>query len=188
MVTYQAKQLPVYATLDGKNLISDLIPLDGSTDSGTTDVGSTGTVTIDAQKLSAAPMEGNKDAKVQVVEFSDFQCPFCGKFYSDAYSQLKKDYIDTGKIAFYFMDFPLSFHPNAPKAAEAAHCAADQKGNVGFFQMHNKLFDNNALLNSASTDEALKSYKQWARDLNLDVGCLALGSAPRLVDHHLGVR
>lgn len=69
---------------------------------------------------------GRDDAPVTVVEFGDFQCPFCKKFHTAAFADLKKNYIDTGKIRFVSRDLPLEFHPLAMKAAEAARCAGDQ--------------------------------------------------------------
>lgn len=84
------------------------------------------------------PVLGNSSAKVTMIEFSDFQCPFCKRFYDETFKQLKKDYVDTGKIRFAFRHEPLSIHPNAPRAAEAAECANDQDK---FWNMHNALFD-----------------------------------------------
>jgi protein-disulfide isomerase len=69
---------------------------------------------------------GSDDAPVTLVEFADYQCPYCKKFQSDAYAELKKNYIDTGKVRFVSRDLPLEFHPFALKAAEAARCAGDQ--------------------------------------------------------------
>jgi len=69
---------------------------------------------------------GADDAPVTLVEFGDFQCPFCKKFHTAVYADLKKNYIDTGKIRFVSRDLPLDFHPFAMKAAEAARCAGDQ--------------------------------------------------------------
>ena len=92
-------------------------------------------VDVDAGTL---PMLGKKDAKVTMIEFSDFQCPFCKRFYDETFTQLKKDYIDTGKIRFAFRHEPLDIHPNAPKAAQAAECANEQKK---FWNMHKALFE-----------------------------------------------
>lgn len=84
------------------------------------------------------PTLGNNKAKVTVVEFSDFQCPFCKRFFDDTFSQLKKDYIDTRKIQFTYRHFPLrSIHANAQKAGEAAECANEQGK---FWQYHDTLF------------------------------------------------
>ena len=77
--------------------------------------------------LRGAPMIGNKDAPITMVEFTDFQCPFCKRFHDMTFGDLKKNYIDTGKVRFYSRDFPLeSLHANANRAAEAGRCAADQ--------------------------------------------------------------
>ena len=86
------------------------------------------------------PVLGKTDAKVTIVEFSDYQCPFCARFYSQTEGQLRKDYIDSGKVKFYYRDFPLtSIHPGAQKAAEAARCAGDQDK---YWQYHDLIFNN----------------------------------------------
>lgn len=113
------------------------------------------TVNID---LTGAHVEGNPNAKVTIVEFSDFQCPYCSRFVTGAYPDIKKNYIDTGKVKLAFKQFPLSFHQYAQKAAEATECAGDQGK---FWEMHNKLFENQDALDTAS----LKTY---AADLGLD--------------------
>jgi protein-disulfide isomerase len=76
--------------------------------------------------LDGFQMLGNKNAPLTVVEFTDYQCPFCQQFHVTTYLQLKKEYIDTGKLRFYSRDLPLDFHANAMRAAEAGRCAADQ--------------------------------------------------------------
>ncbi|OIO25885.1 hypothetical protein AUJ14_03270 [Candidatus Micrarchaeota archaeon CG1_02_55_22] len=89
--------------------------------------------------LSAAPLQGSVDAKVTLVEFSDFQCPFCRRFYNDAYQNIKQDYVDTGKINHAWMNFPLdSIHPAARPAAYVAMCAGEQGK---FWEAHEKIFD-----------------------------------------------
>ena len=102
---------------------------------------------------------GNKDAKVTIVEFSDYECPYCGRHFSETYPQIKKDYIDTGKVKIVFRDFPLSFHPNAQPAAEASECA-DEQGK--FWEYHDALYQNQQILGSAL-------YTQLAEQLGLDV-------------------
>lgn len=107
--------------------------------------------------------KGNKDAKVTIVEYSDFECPFCARFYSDTLPQLTEEYIDTGKVAFYYRHYPLSFHPNAVPAALATECANDQGK---FWEMHDKIFEeNNAGKIGSATSE---TFKQYALDLGLD--------------------
>ncbi|HEY2017255.1 MAG TPA: thioredoxin domain-containing protein [Bryobacteraceae bacterium] len=76
--------------------------------------------------LSGFEMLGSKSAPLTIVEFTDYQCPFCQRFHVTSFAELKKQYIDTGKARFYSRDMPLDFHPNALRAAQAARCAADQ--------------------------------------------------------------
>ena len=76
--------------------------------------------------LDGMVMLGSKDAPVTMVEFTDYQCPFCQRFHVTTFAELKKQYIDTGKVRFYSRDLPLDFHPNALRAAQAARCANDQ--------------------------------------------------------------
>jgi protein-disulfide isomerase len=102
---------------------------------------------------------GDKDAPVTIVEFSDYQCPFCGRFYQQTLPQLKSNYIDTGKVRLVFRDFPLSFHPEAEPAAIAANCAGEQGK---YYEFHDKVFENQATMSSGS-------YKQWAQELGLDL-------------------
>ena len=76
--------------------------------------------------LSGVSMLGSKDAPLTIVEFTDYQCPFCQRFHVTAFAELKKVYIDTGKVRFFSKDMPLDFHPNAMRAAMAARCAGEQ--------------------------------------------------------------
>jgi len=69
---------------------------------------------------------------VTLVEFSDYQCPFCKRHFSTVYPALKKDYVDTGKLRYVFRDFPIAgLHPQAQKAHEAAYCARGTKQILG---------------------------------------------------------
>jgi len=116
--------------------------------------------TVDFEALaSTGSVEGSEDAPVTIVEFSDFQCPFCSRFYTQTLLQLRTDYIDTGKVKLIYRDFPLSsLHPEAQPAAEASECAADQGK---FWEFHDLLFENQAALSTVS-------YKKWAADLGLN--------------------
>jgi len=97
--------------------------------------------------LQTAPMIGDKDAPLTMVEFTDFQCPFCKRFHSETFTELKKNYIDTGKMRFYSRDLPLDFHANAMRAAEAGRCAAEQGK---FWQMRDLMQSNPDKLDMAS--------------------------------------
>ncbi|MBS3128389.1 DsbA family protein [Candidatus Woesearchaeota archaeon] len=101
---------------------------------------------------------GDPNAPVTVIEFSDFECPFCGRAYEDAVKQMKKEYVETGKVKFVYRDYPLSFHPQAQKAAEAAECAGDQGK---YWEMHDKLFENQQSL-------SVENHKKWAAELGLN--------------------
>jgi protein-disulfide isomerase len=77
--------------------------------------------------MTGAEMLGSKTAPLTMVEFTDYQCPFCQRFHTTVFGEIKKNYIDTGKVRFYSRDLPLdSMHPNAIRAAQAARCAAEQ--------------------------------------------------------------
>ncbi len=77
--------------------------------------------------MEGAPMLGSNTAPITMVEFSDYQCPFCQRFHLQVYNELKKDFIDTGKVRFYSRDLPIDqLHPNAMRAAQAARCGGDQ--------------------------------------------------------------
>ena len=66
-----------------------------------------------------------EDARVTIIEFSDFQCPYCARFYLNTLPQLKREYIDTGKVKFVYRDFPLDNHVNAQKASEATEVSRE---------------------------------------------------------------
>lgn len=76
--------------------------------------------------ISNAPSLGSKDARVVMVEYADSQCPFCHKFLSSVFPELKRLYIDTGKLLYVVKDLPLDFHPQATQAALANLCAGEQ--------------------------------------------------------------
>jgi protein-disulfide isomerase len=97
---------------------------------------------------------GRADAPVMLVEFADFQCPFCKKFHTDAYAELKKNYIDTGKVRFVSRDLPLDFHPFALKAAEAARCAGDQQK---YWELRDALYSNAAPPNDEVIGKAIET-------------------------------
>ncbi len=113
--------------------------------------------------FGSLPALGKESAQVAVVEFSDYQCPFCSQLYLGAEAGIKKNYVNSGKVKIYFRDFPLSFHPNAMPGAIAARCANDQDK---FWEMHDKLFDNqNTWSVMADPTQTLEGY---ATGLGLD--------------------
>ena len=105
---------------------------------------------------------GSADAAVKIVEYSDYECPFCGRFHEDAFPQIKEKYIDTGLVSFEFKDFPLPSHVNAQPAAQASYCAGELGGEDTYWAMSQTLFQNQDNLNK-------KSLSKYAADLGLDV-------------------
>ena len=112
------------------------------------------------------PVLGDKNAKVTLIDFSDYECPFCKRHFTDTYPQIKKDYIDTGKVKMVFRDLPLSFHQNAPKEAEAAECARKQGGDSVYYKYHNQIFTKTT---SNGTGLALDQLPVIAKELGLNV-------------------
>lgn len=114
---------------------------------------------------------GDEDAPVTIIEFSDYQCPYCARFWSDTLPSLKKEYIDTGKVKLIYRDYPLvSIHPMAQPAAEAAECVRDAAGSdEAYFEMHDKIFANQQTL-------SVDNLKKWAKEIGYDIGgCLDSG-------------
>lgn len=94
--------------------------------------------------IASAAAKGQADAKFAIVEFADFECPFCGRYTRDTYGPLTKEFVDTGKLRYVFFHLPLErVHPRAFKAAEAAECAREQGK---FWEMHDQLFANQQAL------------------------------------------
>jgi protein-disulfide isomerase len=90
------------------------------------------------QPLTGAAIIGNPAANVAVIEYSDFQCPYCGQFVRETWPELKKQYVDSGHIVFAFRHLPLPGHRFAMPAAVSAECAREQGR---FWEMHDRLFE-----------------------------------------------
>ncbi len=114
---------------------------------------------VDMKKLmDDDAVKGSPDAPVTIVEFSDFECPYCQRFSTQTLPKIDEQYIKTGKVKLVFRDFPLTSHKNAQKAAEAAECAGDQGK---FYEMHDVLF-------GKGVKGGVDSFKQYAVDLGLN--------------------
>ena len=112
------------------------------------------------------PIIGNPDAPITIVEFSDFQCPFCARFHTQTLPLILEEYIEQGKVKLVFRDFPIqSIHPNALPAAVAAECANDQNK---FREMHDMLFEKQTDWNKLETVDALSMFSQYASGMQLD--------------------
>lgn len=110
--------------------------------------------------LAGLPAMGNAKAEVTVIEYSDYQCPFCARYFQETFAAIRKNFVDTGKIRYMFSNFPLdSIHPQAFKAHEAAACAGDQGK---YWEMHTQLFNNQRALLPAQLEK-------YAANIGLDV-------------------
>ncbi len=104
------------------------------------------------------PMLGDPNAPVVIEIYSDFECPYCKRFYDDAYQDIKETYVESGQVVIIFKDFPLtSIHKNALAAANGVQCANDQ--DMGF-EMHDKIFDEGTV--------TINLLKAWAVELGLN--------------------
>jgi protein-disulfide isomerase len=127
---------------------------------------------------------GDPDAPITIVEYTDYQCPFCGRHFSETMPQLVQDYVDTGTVRYVFKDFPLkNIHPQAVEAAEAARCALDQGA---YLEMHDMLFERQHEWGGGNSTEAFIGY---AQEIGLDGEsfgqCLADGTHTAAVDADL---
>jgi len=114
--------------------------------------------------FAGRPTQGQANAPVTIVEFSDYQCPFCQRYWTSVYRTIKRDYIETGKVRYVFRDFPLkSIHPQAVKAHEAAHCAGEHGQ---YWEMHDLLF-------TKQKELAVPSLKQYAQTMGIQAEAFA---------------
>lgn len=105
--------------------------------------------------LTGEPFKGAKDAKVTIVEYSDFQCPFCKRGYDTIENQVLKQY--DGKVKFYFRNFPLPFHPWAMPGAIAAECAKAQKPEA-YWKLYDAYFQHQSEVNPQNVKEKAQEY------------------------------
>ncbi len=142
------------------------------------DSGNTAAASVDADD---DPVLGDANAPVTIIEFSDYQCPFCRKFWTETLPQIKKEYIDTGKVKLVYRDFPLGFHPNAGPAAEAAECVREAGGSdEDYFRMHDKIFQEQNILDGGDPDRGpvastifegwdTEVLKEWAEEIGYNI-------------------
>ncbi len=176
---YQGSIIPVFISKDG-SLAGNLNPIEISESESS--VSETNKEIIDVS-IDDDAIKGNQDAKVTIIEFSDFQCPFCGRHFQQTLPEITEKYIETEKVRYIFRDFPLGFHENAQKAAEAAECARFVAGNdETYWKIHDKLFENQDALD-------IESLKQYAKELGLNTekfnDCLDSGQMENEVKNDL---
>lgn len=123
----------------------------------------TGTASIDDD-----PILGDKNAPITMIEFSDYECPFCKKYFDQTFGDIKTKYIDTGKVKLVFRDLPLPFHdPMATKEAIAANCARKQGGDTTYFKYHDEIFKRTTSGGNGLDDAKIKTI---ATDIGLNLG------------------
>ncbi len=114
---------------------------------------------IDAEfSIAEAQVAGGPSAEIALVEFSDYECPFCAKFANETYGLLKTEFMDSQKIKFIAMNLPLDIHPQAHKASQAAECAGDQGR---FWDMRTRLF-------SPPSNLTMTAFREHAKRLRLE--------------------
>ncbi len=116
--------------------------------------------------LDDDPVKGDPDAPITIIEFSDFQCPFCSRFFTQTLPAIQENYIDTGIVKLVYRDFPIdSLHPNARPAHIAAECA-DEQGK--FWEYHDVLFENQGQWNRLSSSDLRSQLNQYATSMGLN--------------------
>lgn len=154
-------------TVRGENTVADVEPSVDTTNN-------TVTVGIDDDAI-----KGNLEtATVAIVEFSDYECPFCQSFWSQTLGQIQEQYVNSGEVIFVYRDLPLSFHdPAATFAANLMECARDQGGDDGYYAMHDLWFSNSATNGAGIDDATLKSLANGAGfDADAMIACADAGT------------
>ena len=108
--------------------------------------------------IGDSPFLGDENAPVTLIEFSDFQCPYCANWHFDTKGRIEEQYIKTGKVKLVYMHHPIRAHSQAEPAALASECANEQGK---FWEFHDLIFENQRAIGAAN-------YKKWASDLGLN--------------------
>ncbi len=143
------RRLPLYAALALALALTPLLGVGGAPQQEE-DAPQFAHLRLDAREYSL----GKSDAPLTLLEFTDYQCPYCRRFQAETWPLLKKNYVDTGKLRFIVRDLPLSFHSSARPAAEAAHCAGEQGK---FWEMHHALLTGDDPLANGGIDRRAKA-------------------------------
>jgi len=135
---------------------------------------------VSSLSINDAPTRGSANARVVVIEYADFECPFCGRYARSVYPQVQKEFVDAGKIRYVFRHLPLEqMHHSARKAAEAGECANEQGR---FWEFHDRLFANQKPFTAAELND-------YARAEQLDMrkfeSCLTAGISAAKVTRDL---
>jgi protein-disulfide isomerase len=145
-------------TRDGTIILDESEEIDGQAEEETPEEDTV--ATSSGRTVDGVHIKGPDDAKVTIIEYSDFECPFCKRYYDNAYKQILSTYPDDVKMI--FKDFPLSFHAQATPAAEAAECAGAQEW---FWEYHDILFERQ----SEWASSGRPAFNSYAEELGLDM-------------------
>ncbi len=160
-------------------LILGMLLSNGALTQNTGDTQQDPTDQVDPDKLETVSVSEDNDASigeatapVTIVEFSDFQCPYCDSFYTNSLPSILSNYVDKGIVRIVFRDFPLPSHPQASLAAQSAECVraktTDEDTNAAYFAMHDLLFENQ--MNWSGKSDAKEILVALAKDnLNTDI-------------------
>lgn len=134
------------------------------------------------------PFRGSPDAPVMMVEYSDFQCPFCSRYFVQTEPAINDSFVRSGQLRVVFRDFPIvGLHPNAPAAHTAASCVADQGSAAQYWAMHDQLFQTQAVWSNMSDPAA--HFVQLAETVGADLThfneCYAKNDKQPLIDEAL---
>lgn len=130
--------------------------------------------------IDGSPVMGQADAPVTMVEFTDYQCPYCRRYANGTFPQIIKDYVDTGKVRYVVRQFPLkTIHPKAVKASEASLCAGDQGK---YWGMHDRIFQKTKAFNQ---EEWVNHAEAIGLDMDTFKDCLYNGNNTQKVNRDL---
>ncbi|MEX0764159.1 MAG: DsbA family protein [Nitrosopumilaceae archaeon] len=134
---------------------------------------------------TGSPVLGSSLAPITIVEFGDYQCPQCDKWYLSVRPDIERDYIQTGKAKLVFVDLAF-FGPDSKKAAQASYCAEDQGK---FWEYHGMLYENQGGINDGWASP--QNLKRFASELNLDTSsfndCLDSGKYQKRVENNIKI-
>jgi protein-disulfide isomerase len=130
--------------------------------------------------MTTAAVKGSANARVVLIEYSDFGCPFCGRHAQTAFLDIQREFVESGLVRYVFRHLPLEqLHPSAKKAAEAAECAHEQGK---FWEMHDRLFANQK---SFTVDKLIDHASAEQLDLARFRSCLVGGQMATTVSEHV---
>lgn len=128
------------------------------------------------------PVRGAANAKITLIEYSDYECPFCGRFHPTM-QQIMEDY--DGEVNWVYRHYPLSFHPNAQKAAEASECILEEKGNEAFWVYSDAIFETTISLGSLTPDAIDEAAEAAGVNMTTFGECLDSGKMAQKVSDQM---